>query len=97
MMTTQTKHFVDLPDIMAVRLECKNCQSSFLVSLRRASKLPYACVNCGDALWDDPDSLALKAIENFIAIMKKIGPLMEKQPVNFSVEVNLPESTVQTK
>jgi ribosomal protein S27AE len=50
-MTTQTKTFIELPDILAVRVECGKCHST--VTMPIARNMNFAgmkrCPNCGNA------------------------------------------------
>jgi hypothetical protein len=87
-MTNQTKQFIEMSDILAVRLECKDCGSSLLVALGKTVRPPYVCPNCNVPWWDDPDSPALKALDSFLVGIKRIGPLMKNQSVALSLEVS---------
>jgi len=48
-MTSQTKHYIELPDILAIRFECKDCGSA--VSLPISPNMSFSrlstCPNCG--------------------------------------------------
>ncbi len=96
-MTSQTKQFIEVSDLLGVRLECKYCGGSLLISLRKTVTLPLTCVNCNSDWFDDPDSLARGAIGNFVGVVKKLGSLLEKQGVKFSIEVTPPEKSSETR
>jgi hypothetical protein len=97
-MTSQTKQFIELADILAFRLECKHCGSSLLVSLKKVGTLPLACVNCNSDWFDDPDNLGRAAIGQFMGTAKKLNALLDKQGVKFSIEVTpFAEKTAEGK
>ena len=86
-MTSQTKQFIELSDLLAFRLECKQCGSSLLISFRKIGTLPLTCANCTADWFDNPDSPARSAISQFLSMARKLGGLLEKQGVKFSMEV----------
>ena len=86
-MTSQTKQFIDVSDMLAFRLECKHCGSSLLVSLKKFGTLPLVCVNCSSDWFDDPDNLGRAVIGQFAGMAKKLNGLLERQGVKFSIEV----------
>jgi hypothetical protein len=54
-LTKQTKHLIELSDVKAVVLECKNCVSSVSFSFARIRSLPQSCPACGHG-WDQSSS-----------------------------------------
>ncbi len=87
-MTRQTKHFIEVSDIVGIRLECKNCGSSLLISLGKTGRLLLTCANCNHELWEDIEGLAQKGIQQLIAAIKTIERVIENQRVKFSLEIN---------
>lgn len=95
-MTSQTKQFIDISDLLAFRLECNHCGANLIVSLRKSHGLPLTCVNCQGDWFSDPDSLARSAIGEFARMVTKLNGLLDKQGVKFSIEIT-PEKTTSTK
>ncbi len=50
-MTTQTKTFIELSDILAVRVQCSKCQSTVTIPIARYMNFAgmKRCTNCGNA------------------------------------------------
>jgi hypothetical protein len=53
-MTSQTKHYIDLTDVLGTLLACKACPASVTLPIDSQS-LPRVCPNCGSQ-WVDPYS-----------------------------------------
>src|SRR2546425_1101954 len=80
-MTSQTKHFIELSDVVALRCECKECHASLLLQLpAQLSNTIQKCPNCyrpwvrteeGDMLEPDVDRLlqALRQVESLQAAL----------------------------
>jgi len=46
-MTSETKHFIELSDVLGFRFECKNCHTSVMLPLNEfQAGLLYNCPNC---------------------------------------------------
>jgi hypothetical protein len=87
-MTEQTKRFIELSDIVGLRLTCKQCGSSLSVPRDKLSRLPVNCVNCM-AEWDayNSDDLQRK-ITALIDAMNVMGRLSERKGFTFTVELS---------
>lgn len=93
-MTSQTKLFIEISDVLAIRLECKKCGASLIMSLAESVQLPRACINCNHDWWDDVDKSAQDGIRELLAAVKKIERAIEKQGVKFSLEI-VPEQSAK--
>ena len=101
-MTNQTKHFIDLADLMGIRFECKSCGSSLLVPLRKAngelrdiSQIAEVCANCGRNFWIDVERHGPKRIKALLDAIGAISNVIGSQNVKFSLEIE-PEALPST-
>jgi len=49
-MTSQTRHYIDLADVLGLQFVCKGCGTSVDVRLEKLAQLPTNCPNC-PRLW----------------------------------------------
>jgi uncharacterized paraquat-inducible protein A len=47
--TSQSKTYIELRDIIAIRFECKKCQASISMPVSINMNFAHACPNCGAA------------------------------------------------
>jgi hypothetical protein len=80
-MTSQTKHYIDVSDILALRFECAKCKTSisFLVGESMDVRKLGACPNCGEWWANIPlESTIAPDIRDFIEsakrLMRTLGP-----------------------
>ena len=102
-MTSQTKHFIDLTDLMGIRFECKSCGSSLLVPLRKhngelrnIAQIPETCASCDRNFWTDVERHGPKRIKALLDASGAISNLIGTQNVKFSLEIEpdaLPSAT----
>ena len=45
-MTTQTKKFIELADIIGMRFDCRKCRTSLLLPMEKSPSPPSQCPNC---------------------------------------------------
>jgi len=86
-MTAEVKYFLDLGDILAVRLECGEChvRSSFPVT--KLTRMRQSCPHC-NADWVFPDTAAEKTINAFLASLSRAAEMLQGQPFKLSLEVD---------
>lgn len=90
-MTIQTKHFIDLSSILAVRLRCNECEAEVLLPLLkdlRVKKL-RVCPHCEHAWTTNGTSIEL-AIEEALKAIKALARLLNGDfPVGFSLTLEI--------
>jgi hypothetical protein len=107
-MTSQTKHFIELRDIVGLRLECRNkkCDASLLVGLNNEdgnlSSLLAAnnnvlgnCPACGRAWMGEGLATFESDVKKFLRLMHDVKKLDEKLGCSMTFEIT-PE-TFETK
>jgi len=98
-MTTQTKKFIELSDILALRFECKECHSELLISsLRDISKREQqgklnTCPVCRKEWASVNGSTCELAIAEFLTELNKLRGLLGTHqgafPAGFSLTVEI--------
>jgi hypothetical protein len=97
-MTTQTKKFIELADILALRFECKNCGSELLISsLRDMSKREEQgklsdCPVCRKPWASISGTTCESAIAEFLSSLNKLRSLIGTQgtfPTGFLMTVEI--------
>lgn len=99
-MTTQTKQYIDLSDIVAFRFDCKQCDAALSLPLSdNRTKLALAvCPNC-KTVWAQRQGIAYDEIINeFKAHLKRAAEIMGQQysdPLGFSMvlEIKMPSTS----
>lgn len=78
-MTAKTKTVIELPDLGAIRLECKNCEADVSFPISTVSlKVPRVCPAC-NVEWIDlydqgkPWEIAAVFLDNYKLLMKMLG------------------------
>jgi hypothetical protein len=54
-MTTQTRKFIELADILGMRFDCKKCHASLSLPPENSPRPPRDCPNCGSNWTEMPD------------------------------------------
>ncbi len=78
-MTSQTKHFIELPDVVALQFECERCGGTVSLSLAKDMRLQMlrVCPNCDRPWMQLPSgSTAELALKDFIAATKTLSDLL---------------------
>jgi hypothetical protein len=70
-MTVETKHLIDIGDIVSIEFACKNCKSTLLHSLAEFGRVPTQCPNCKEGIVEHlgPDYVA---IEEAVKAIKRL-------------------------
>jgi hypothetical protein len=94
LMTIINHVFLEPTDIIAVRLECKKCQSTLSFPLSSWSPTPLPCPNpaCGVALIPSTmqNSEEYKALDALSVGLKKLRVNAQSFPFNLQFEFNQP-------
>jgi DNA-directed RNA polymerase subunit RPC12/RpoP len=98
-MTSRTRHYIDLEDLLGLRFECKNCGTSVDANLNNISSLPQTCPNCSQS-WmvkpraDMPGGAAYLRISEFVetykAMKKELEGEFSDSKFTLSLEVTAP-------
>jgi hypothetical protein len=81
-MTSQTKHFIDLSDIVALRFECRRCHAT--VSLERSGEITVSslriCPNCREPWAQRPEGSTIEVtIAKFIEQIKEFEEILRRR------------------
>lgn len=98
-MTSQTKQFIELSDIIALRFDCNHCGASLTIDARKNfSKPPMTCVNCKQDLWAYEDAAIEEAIQGFVDNLKlwqRIVETPKRTAFAFLLEVKKTEEPIK--
>jgi len=85
-MTTETRHFIELSEILAFEQECDSCHVRFLFELDRERRLSVTCPACNaDLVSGDKD---LEHLRTFIASLQYLrGRGEDLKGLRFQIEV----------
>lgn len=90
-MTIQEKHFIDLPDIVALHCECKNpgCGVTLALPLNKAitNEILRTCPKCKHPWAQFGESTFELEISKFIDAMVHLGKIAEKLGFSLSLEI----------
>jgi hypothetical protein len=95
-MTSETYNFIDLSDLIGMKMECTACRSAMIIPFEEARKeAPQRCPNCGEH-WGNGNPSA-RPTSNFIAMVFQSVAALKRElgsdsPVGFtfSLEVSAP-------
>src|ERR1700676_3287049 len=81
-MTKQTKHFIEISDIVGVHFECRNCHAT--VSLERSGEIRVTslriCPNCQEPWALSPQGSSIElAIKEFIDRVKEFEAVLQRR------------------
>jgi hypothetical protein len=85
-MTAEVKYFLDVDDVLAVRLECSVCHVSSSFPLAKLTCAPQNCPHC-NADWIDADTTEEKAISAFLVSLSRAAEALQGRPFRLSLEV----------
>jgi len=85
-MTAEVKYYLDLDDVLAVRLECSACHVSSSFPLAKLTRMPHECSQC-KADWVFPDTNEEKAISAFLVSLARVGDVLKGRSFKLSLEV----------
>jgi hypothetical protein len=86
-MTSQTKKFIEIPDIIAFRFECSECHAYATIPSEDFRKVPRSCVNCG-AEWEVHHAQYVHdAFEKLAETMRAALRVADSRKIIFSFEI----------
>lgn len=91
-MTSQTKKFVELSDIIGLRIECGHCGSTVITPVLSFENTPQRCSNCGTPFvgLDSPRAVA-DSLGSLISAFKTVQRIADHYKFKFSVEIADPK------
>ena len=69
-MTVQTKCFIELSDIAALRIDCKKCKSAFVFPFEEFREIPRMCPNCEQEFVGFNDNVTRHAFHDFMKAIR---------------------------
>src|SRR4051794_34789082 len=82
-MTIQTKHFIEVSDIVTIRLSCKRCDSSLLLPLLEnlEPQLLSTCPQCYKPWVQDSNGAAVMAgkIQQFVKALRNLDAALQQR------------------
>jgi hypothetical protein len=93
-MTRQTKHYIEVSEILAVRCECKHCHASLSLPLsKNVAEALIACPQCGKG-WARLENVSYAAlIGKFIDQIELITQGLPAMGFVFSLEIQNEDET----
>ncbi len=83
-MTSRTRQYIELQDLLGLRFECKHCETSVEVSFNHLTDLPSQCSNCGQTWMAKPQgdmsaSQTYSRLGQFVSAYKAMTAELEGQ------------------
>ena len=90
-MTTQTKYFMELSDVLAFRFECPKCHCSTIIPIKDFNTVPKTCPNGCGREWEQLHTHGVtEAFNEWIAVIRLIQDRTSQLGLLFSVEITEP-------
>jgi len=90
-MTAEVKYYLDLDDVLAIRLDCLACHVSSSFPIRKLSKLPAVCPHCKEQEWVKPDTDLAQTTSDFLLSLGHMADALRGQNFTMRLEVNYEE------
>ena len=92
-MTSQTKHYIEIGDLLAFRCDCKSCGASLSLPLKEdAARSIDSCPSCGKA-WAQATNQ--QEIARFARQVEHVRILVGTMNFNLLLEVSAPASSAK--
>lgn len=89
-MTAEVKCYLDMNDILAVRLECSACQVSSSFPPATLSRAPHECPHCRTD-WRTPQTAEEQAVSRLLVGLRAACEALRGRPFKLSLEVRYEE------
>lgn len=86
-MTSQTKKFIEVSDILAFRFQCNQCSSMVVTPLKGYSDMPGACSNCGHEFTNLQNREVQQLFKNLITTLDRVQQAAKLKGFSFSLEI----------
>lgn|SRR5579859_2341813 len=85
-MTAEVKYYLDLDDVLAVRLECSACHISSSFPVATLRRTPHECPHC-KADWVTPQTSEEEAISRLLSSLRTAAEALRNRPFKLTLEV----------
>ena len=85
-MTSQTKKFIEVSDILAFRFQCK-CGSMIVTPIEGYKEMPIACTNCGHSFYDVNNDSIPRMFKSVITALHQAQLTAKNRNFGFSLEI----------
>jgi transposase-like protein len=86
-MTSQTKCFIELTDIVAIRLNCRKCKASITLPFSGYRDMPYVCPNCEAQFSEFNDKVVKGTISELVRCVNNVVKLTAEGGFSFRLEI----------
>jgi transcription initiation factor IIE alpha subunit len=87
-MTSQTKRYIEVPEIIALRFDCKHCGASLSLPLARdVGKSLLKCPRCGEGWARLENSTSEVLIEELVEKIEKLSSILPYLGFRFYLEI----------
>jgi hypothetical protein len=87
-MTSQTKQFIELSDILAFRFECPNCHCSTIIPVKGFNVVPTRCPNGCGREWEHQHTHGVtESFKEWVGAMELIRDRTKQLGLSFSLEI----------
>jgi hypothetical protein len=87
-MTSQTKHYIEIKDLLTLRCDCKNCETSLSLALNDSATKSLGC--CPSCNKDWAQGQNQKEISVFVRQVEALKMLVHTMGFNLYLEVSGP-------
>jgi len=89
-MTAEVKYYLDLDDVLAIRLDCSVCHVSSSFPLAKLNRAPHECPHCHTD-WVIPQTAEEKAVTTFLQGLRGTIEALKGRSFKMSLEVKYEE------
>lgn len=94
-MTEQTKRFIEIADIVALRIDCGSCGSMVATPLVSFQNAPHGCSNCGTPFVGYESTNALQgSFDDIVVALKKTQRIADHHRFKVTLEIAVPKTLV---
>jgi len=87
-MTEETKRYIAVSDIIALRLSCKTCGATVTRPMKEFKRgIDQQCGNCHTPWSDTADKLHIEAVERMVGLIKQVEHLVKDENFDLSLEI----------
>jgi hypothetical protein len=86
-MTSETRLFIKVDDVLAFHFECGTCHATTSVPLAQMKRIPERCINCLADMAGFKEEQTVQAIMELTRQLQNIARLMEQKNFVFRLEV----------
>lgn len=98
-MTKETRHFIELSDILSFQFRCKKCEATISRPLADFHGNPLdVCQNCSKD-WVEPKEVdkTTQSITDFVQSIRDVKRIIERKQFTLQIEISCPRNEVATQ